>query len=459
MNFMRKCLLMFILLGSITKGFGQDKKEIIKLSVSEAQTYALQNNRIVKSAKIDINFATKQVKENLAVGLPQLNLSANYLHQFVIPELNLGPFLDVNSLPPTGYLTKNDFTNAYKPSLSFPLGVRNNTTFDFTVSQLIFSGEYLVGLQATKVVKEMSEKALVKTEYQTKESVANTYYLIIVLGESLKVLNASLESVNQTYNDMAKMNQQGFNEETDVDQIKISWSNLKRLITSIESQKETSVKLLKFQLGMDFSQEIALTDSIQGFISEGNMQYLVSPEYNVAKSIDYQLVSDQTDISALLLKREKSKYLPSIAGFYRHEEQTNKPSFNFAVKDVVGATLSFPIFTSGQRNAKISEARFNLDKSELNKEDVRQGLIMEFETALNNYQTAYNNFTTNKESIILSKRVYDKTLIKYHEGVSTSFELSQNQSQYLTSETAYYNSILSLLNAKVKLDRILSNSK
>jgi len=455
---MRKYLLMFIILGSITKGFGQDKKELIKLSVSEAQTYALQNNRTVKSAKIDINFATKQVKENLAVGLPQLSLAANYLHQFVIPELSFGSYLDVNSLPPTGYLTKDDIANAYKQSPSFPLGVANNTTFDFTLSQLIFSGEYLVGLQATKVVKEMSEKALVKTEFQTKESVANTYFLIIVLGESLRVLNESLESVDQTYNEMVKMNQQGFNEETDVDQIKISWSNLKRLITSIESQKETSTKLLKFQLGMDFSQEIVLTDSIQGFISEGNMQYLVSPEYNVAKSIDYQLLSDQTNISALMLKREKSKYLPSIAAFYRHEEQTNKPSFNFAVKDVVGATLSFPIFTSGQRNAKISEARFNLDKSELNKEDARQGLIMEFETALNNYQTAYNNFTTNKESIILSKRVYDKTLIKYHEGVSTSFELSQNQTQYLTSETAYYNSILSLLNAKAKLDRILSSS-
>ena len=455
---MRKYLLMFIVLGSITKGFGQDKKELIKLSVSEAQTYALENNRTVKSAKIDINFATKQVKENLAVGLPQLSLAANYLHQFVIPELSFGSYLDVNSLPPTGYLTKDDIANAYKQSPSFPLGVANNTTFDFTLSQLIFSGEYLVGLQATKVVKEMSEKALVKTEFQTKESVANTYFLIIVLGESLRVLYESLESVDQTYNEMVKMNQQGFNEETDVDQIKISWSNLKRLITSIESQKETSTKLLKFQLGMDFSQEIVLTDSIQGFISEGNMQYLVSPEYNVAKSIDYQLLSDQTNISALMLKREKSKYLPSIAAFYRHEEQTNKPSFNFAVKDVVGATLSFPIFTSGQRNAKISEARFNLDKSELNKEDARQGLIMEFETALNNYQTAYNNFTTNKESIILSKRVYDKTLIKYHEGVSTSFELSQNQTQYLTSETAYYNSILSLLNAKAKLDRILSSS-
>jgi outer membrane protein len=459
MNFMRKYLLLIVLLGSIIKLFGQDNKEIIKLSISDAQTYALQNSRAVKSAKIDIGIATKQVKENIAVGLPQLNLATNYQHQFVIPELSFGPYLDVNSLPDNVFLTKNDVTNAYKQSPLVALGVRNNTTFDLTLSQLIFSGEYLVGLQAAKVVKEVSQKALVKTEAETKETVADTYFMILVLGESIKVLNESMESVNQTYEEMSKMNKEGFNEETDVDQIKISRSNLKRLITSIESQKDISIKLLKYQLGMDFSQQIELTDSLPGFIKEGNMQYLISPVFNVEKSIDYQIISDQRDLSALLLKREQSKYLPSIAGFYRRHEQTNAPSFNFAVKDLVGVSLNLPIFTSGQRTARISQARFNLEKTELTKENTQQGLIMEFETALSNYQTAYNNFTTNKESITLSKKVYDKTLIKYHEGVSTSFELTQNQSQYLTAESTYYNSILALLNAKARLDRILSSSK
>ncbi len=458
MNFMRKCLLTFVISGLVFRGFSQENNETLKLSVSSAQTYAIQNNRSVKSAKIDIDIATKQVKENVAIGLPQLGLSANYQHQFVIPELSFGPYLDVNSLPDNVYLTKNDVQDAYKESPPVPLGVKNNTTFDFTVSQLIFSGEYIVGLQAFKVLKDVSEKALVKTEAQTKESVANTYFLILVLGESLKVLNESLKSMDQTYNDLIKMNQQGFNEDTDVDQIKISWSNLKRLITSIESQKEISLKLLKYQLGMDFSKQIMLTDSIQGFILEGNMQYLTSPVYNLEKSVDYQIVTNQVDLSSLLLKREQSKYLPTISAFYRRHEQTNQPSFNFAVKDMVGATLSLPIFTSGQRNARISQARFNLEKSVLNKANAEQGLIMEFETALSNYQTAYSNFITNKESIILSKKVYDKTLIKYHEGVSTSFELSQNQSQFLTSEATYYNSILSLLNAKAKLDRILESN-
>ncbi len=458
MNFMRRYLLMFILLALIAQGYSQDNKEILKLSISEAQSFALLNNREVQSSKIDVKSADKKVWETLAVGLPQMNLAANYLHQFVIPEINLGPYLDLNALP-DGVLNKTDLVNAYQPSPSFPLSVRNNTAIDFTVSQLIFSGQYFVGLQATKVFKKVTEKNLVKIENQTKETVADTYYLILVLGENGRLLKESLKSVDQTYNELVKMNEQGLNEETDVDQIKINKSNIQTLITSLESQKDISMKLLKYQLGVGFDRVIELTDSLPGIIKQGNIQYLTSPEFNVNNSIDYQLVSNQEKISNLMLKLERSKYLPTISSFYRHEEQTNQPSFNFAVKNVVGASLTLPIFTTGMRNARVSEAKFDLEKSQLAKTNAEQGLIMEFETARSNYQTAYSNFNTNRESMNLSKKVYDITVIKYKEGVSSSFELTQNQNQFLTAESNYYNSVLLLLNTKAKLDRILSSSK
>jgi outer membrane protein TolC len=454
---MLKYLLMFVLLGSIVKGFGQDKKETLKLSISEAQTYALQNNRTIQSAKIDIQSADKKIWENLASGLPQFNIAANYLHQFKIPTLNFGPVLDVNSLP-DGVLTKQNVMDAYKNSPPIALGVGDNTTIDFTVSQLIFSGEYLVGLQATKILKQETEKGLTKTENETKESVAGTYALVLVLGENEKVLNESLKSVDQTYNELVKMNEQGLNEETDVDQVKITKSNIQSLINSIDAQKEISVKLLKFQLGLEFDQKIELTDSLPGIINEGNIHYLTSPQFDLNKSVDYQLVNIQQTVAQALLRLEKSKYLPTLAAFYRHEEQTNQPAFSFAIKDVVGATLSFPIFTSGARNARVSQAKFDVQKAQLAKENAGQALIMEFETARDNYQTAFSNFNNNKESMALSKKVYDKTIIKYKEGVSSSFELTQNQNQFLTSESNYYNSVLALLNAKAKLDRILSVS-
>jgi len=455
MNFMRKYLLMVIILGSLMKVFGQDKNEILKFSISEAQTYALQNNRAIRAGKIDVSSMDKQIWANIATGLPQINFDANYQHQFVIPTLNLGPYLDVNSLS-DGVVTKSDLVNAYKNSPSFALGVRNNTILNFTLSQLIFSGEYLVGLQAAKVVKQVTQKSLIKTEDQTKETVATTYYLVLVLEENARVLRESLKSTDQTYSDLVQMNREGFNEETDVDQMKIGRSNIQTLITSIEAQKELSLKLLKYQLGIGFERTIILTDSLPGIIIQGTNQYLATPEYNVKNSIDFRMITDQEKLSSLLLKRQQSKLLPTISAFYRHQEQTNMPAFNFAVKDIAGATLTLPILTSGLRLATIGQAKFDLMKTRMNKENVEQGLIMEFETAKSSYQTAYSNYITNKESLDLSKKVYDKSVIKYKEGVSTSFELTQNQAQFLTAESNYYNSVLSMMNAKAKLDRILS---
>lgn len=454
MNLIRKSLFVIITTGFVLKGFGQGNNEILKLSIAEAQAYAMENNRIVKSSKIDISLADKKIWENLALGFPQVSLTANYLHQFVVPEISFGPFLDKNLLP-DGVLTKQDFVNAYKDSPPIPLGVMDNTTFDLTLSQLVFDGQYFVGLKAARVVKQVSEKAFVKSEDQIKESVADTYYQLLVLQENIKLLKESRKALDQTYDELVKMNQQGLNEETDVDQMNISRSNIQTLITSLESQKEISVKLLKYQLGLGFEKQVTLTDSLTTIIEEGNTMYLSSPEFKLQNSVDYQMIGIQEKISELLLKLQKAKYLPSISAFYRHQEQTNQPSFNFAVKDVIGATLNFPIVTSGMRSASVSQAAYDLEKIRLNKLDAEQGLTMEFETAWNSYQTAFSNFTTNHESMDLSKKVYDRTVIKYREGVSSSFELAQNQNQFLSAENNYYNSLLSLLIAKAKLDRIL----
>ncbi len=455
MNFKMKYLLILFSPVIFLNGFSQDIKEPIRLSVEEAQSYALQNNRAMKNARIDLLSADKRIWETISMGLPQLGLSANYQHQFVVPEVSFGSYLDP-SLLPNGYITNTDIMNAYVASPTVPLGVKDNTTFDFTLSQLIYSGEYIVGLQATKVFKEISVNSLAKTESVTKENIAGTYFLYLVLGESQRVLSASLASVEKTYDEVVKLNQQGFNEETDVDQIKINLSNLQRLLASVVAQRDVSIKLLKYQMGMDLDQNLVLTDSLSPLIQEGNMQYLSPPSFDFEKSIDYKIVRNLESSSALNLKREKSRYHPTISAFYRRHEQTNQPSFNFQVKDLVGVGLNIPIFTSGMRSSKVSQAKFDLEKAQINTENASEGLILEFETALTTYQTAFSNFVTNSESIVLTRKVYEKTLIKYQEGISTSFDLSQNQTQFLNSESAYYNSILTLLNAKAKLDRILT---
>jgi outer membrane protein len=356
----RKFLLMLLIQGMFPLLSGQSTDHL-RLSVSQAREFALINNRTIQSSRIDIGLADKKIRENLATGLPQVSIEANYLHQFVVPEISFGPFLNTDALP-DGLVTGTDIRNAFEDSPTIPLGVMDNTVIDFTLSQLVFNGQYFVALKAAKVVRQLSEKNLIRTEDQVKEDIAVSYYLILVLQENIRLLQETRKSLDKMYEETAGMNKQGLNEETDVDQVNINRSNVVTMITSLESQKDIAMKQFKYLLGVDFEQPVELTDSLNGIIETGNITYLSSPGFNIQNSIDYQLINVQENVSEQLLKLEKAKYLPVIAAFYRHQEQTNQPAFNFAVKDVIGASFSLPIFQSGIRSAKVSQAKFELQK-------------------------------------------------------------------------------------------------
>lgn len=444
----------------------QEKQDTLRLSVLEAQKYAVEYNRSVKSAQIDIEIAKKVVMETTSIGLPQFAVTANYQHIFIVPELSFpvsgftqSPLVPGSPVDGLQQFTSIGGLNQYLYNgPAIPLGTKDNTTFNFTLSQLIFSGEYIVGLQAARIFKEVSEKAYLKSELTTKESVTGSYYLVLVLSENIRVLKQSAELMDKTAGEIAQMNAQGFVENTDVDQMKINKSNLTNLVQSLEGQREVALKLLKFQLGLDFSQGLVLTENLNSIVNQGNLEYLFPGDFNLNSSIDYKIMENQVQLQSANLRRAQSAYLPSIAGFYQHQEMTNTPAFNFQPKDVIGVSLKLPIITSGQRMSKVSQGKLNLEKAKLGQDMTAQSLIMEYETAKNNYQTAYLNYNNNKESLALSEKIYKKSIVKFKEGVSSSLELTQSQSQYLTAESNYYNSIISLLQAKAKLDRILATN-
>jgi outer membrane protein TolC len=426
-------ILALFALASLGRGQEIEKKDTMKLSLKDAQNYALEFNRDIKSSKIDIEMAKKKVWETTAIGLPSVTFSADYQHQFVVPEMSIA-----EGAPP------------------IKLGVNDNTTFKLQATQLIFSGEYIVGLQASRVYKELSESSLVSSELKTTETVSTSYYLVLVLDENIAILKESAALLSKTLNEITKIHEQGFTEDTDVDQLKINLSTLESSIISLEGQRKVSDQLLKLQMGMDIDKPIVLSDSLASFVEKES--YVETPVFTLENSINYKLLETQESLMSLSLKREKWKFLPTLSAFYLHTQLLNEPPINFTPKDIVGLSLSIPLFSSGQRFSKVKQAKLDLEKTQLSKEQASAGLILEFNSSLNTYETAQKNYTTNKESMELSQKIYDKSIIKYKEGIISSMDLTQTQNQYLTAQANYYNSVVEFLNAKAALDRILSTN-
>lgn len=435
----------------------------LKFSLKQAQDYAIINNINAKNSAIDIKLAKKKIWETTAIGLPQVNAQANYQHLFVVPELDFGGTSFLNTILPEGkQITSNDILNKNvfldsEPGVPIPLGVKDNTTLDITVSQLVFSGEYLVGLQAAKVFSKMSEQSQKKTELELKESIGNTYSLVLVLEQTKKTLEQSLDNLKKTLADMQEMNKQGFIENTDVDQIELTSLNLTNGVNSLSRQVGASRDLLKFQMGLSFDTEIVLTDNLESTIGTMGLESVLPAKFNVDNNIDYQILSVQEKLGYLNLKREKSGYLPSLAAVYRHTEKVNKPAFDFAPTDVFQLSLNIPIFSSGQRIVKVQQRQLELEKITNTKNNMANGLQLEFVNARNEMTSAYEKFLNEKKNIELTNRIYEKTLIKYKNGLSSSLDLTNAQNQYLSAQSNYNTAIYSLITAKNKLDKLTNN--
>lgn len=412
--------------------------EIMSFSLSEAIEFSWENNTDIRNSNLDIESAKKEVWKTTAIGLPQA--TANFDYQHLPGEL---------------------------PSLFFPsgdgsveeirLGVKNSSTYSVTLSQLVFSGEYIVGLQAAKTYLKLSENSLEKSRNDVKSNTSSAYYTILLLENNRKILDSSLVNNRSILAETKAMAETGFLESTDYDQFSIVINTLENGIKAIDRQINLAYRLFKINLGLDETAEITLTQSIDDLLNEVEYANLLSKEFILDNNIDYRILKTNEKISELSLKREKSSFLPTLSAFYLYQDKTNKADFDITFNHILGLSVALPIFSSGQRVASVSQARINLNKSTNTREQVGETLLMAVQQVRGDFQTAFESYSTESLNVELSEKIYQKTLVKFREGVASSLDVTQAHNQYLDAVNAYTTAVLEVLNAKTALEIILSN--
>lgn len=425
-------MLAFLLIIGIATG-----QEKLTFSVEEAMDYAVRNNYSVINAELDIESARKEVWKTAATGLPQVNGTLDYQY-----------------LP--GDLPVLSFPDNMGGTQDVTLGVKSSATYNVTVSQLVFSGEYIVGLQAARVYMNLSRQSAEKAGEETKELISSSYYTILVLERNLEILDSSKINLESIVRETGALVETGFLEETDYDQLLITFNTVENSIQAVERQIALAYKIFKIQLGLKINDEIELTDQLDRLVLDAEDETLLLTEFVLENNIDYQILATQERLSLMQLRREQARFLPSVSGFYLYQDKTQKADFDVTFNHVLGLNLSVPIFSSGQKLASVSQARITFEQSKNNKTTLSENLLLGYEQARADLLDAYNNFDTQKQNVDLARTIYEKTYVKYREGVVSSMDLTQANDQYLNAYSTLNGTVLTLLSARTRLEKILN---
>lgn len=445
--FQKVLSLLFIIMNTIGLQLTAQENGL-SFTLKEAQEYAIKNGYSSRTAIKEVEKSERVVKETIATGLPQINATGNY-QKYVQTPTQLIPGAAIG-------MPEQEFVEVF-------FGTEQSMGIDIKAEQLLFDGSYFIGLQASQVFLELSKNDLQKTKNDIRHMVTQAYGAALVSEENVDILKENAQNLEQNFNESKALYENGFIEEQDRDQMELLLISAKNAHENGIRQMTISRNQLKFIMGIPIESKVELTEDLTQLIQPNLEQSFLENDLNLQGHIDFKIISTREKASELLLKQQKSLNLPRLSAFYSYQQNSFSNEFDFFgdaqwfPAQLIGLNVNVPIFSGLGRHHKTQQAKIELEQVAIAREQVEEQLKVQAANSKSEYTFALNQYNSANDNLNLAKSIYEKTKIKYKEGISTSLELTQANNQLLEVQGNYINASLQLINAKSNLDQALNN--
>lgn len=426
-------LLLFMLFLMVSAAGAQEK---LVLDLKGAKSHALQYNKTLKNSGLAVDQSQERIREALTAGLPQLSANA-------------------------------DYSNAMgaKISIRFPgqapaeIPIKPQSNLNLQVNQLLFSGNYFVGIQLARLGASLSEKNLEKSEQEVIAQVTDGYYLVLMSQEMLTLLEKNMDNLKQMYEKTAALEKVGIIERTDVDLLSVQISALQNAVNSSQRQLEMAQNMLRLLLGTSAETGIELTESLSQVLTQANNRNLLTQTFQVQQNLDFQLMQFQEQLVEKQVLMQKANYLPTLVSFYTRTEKLLKPDFDMSPKNMVGLRLSIPIFSGGSNSSKVRQAKIDLETTRNTRALLMEQLEIQEKQLSFNLRNAQETYTNQVKNLDVSRRVYNNLKLKFEHGLISGLDLVNADNNFVKAETDYISAVYQLLHAQVELDKLYGQLK
>src|SRR5690606_14691490 len=259
-----------------------------------------------------------------------------------------------------------------------------------------------------------------------------------------KILEQSVSRLEKLLSDQTEMFKNGFAEKLDIERTQVTLNNLKTSFSQITNLVQLGYAALKFATGLHQTDSIVLTDDLNSeMLKEGILEMAENFRYEDRNEIG--LLNTMEELNSLDLQRYKLGKIPTIAAFWNFSENAQRQKFNFFSSkedwyktSVVGLNISVPIFSGFSQNRRIEKARLNLEKTRNNITDLKRAIDLQQVSAINTLKNALSAVEVQERNMELAEKVFNTTKIKFEQGLGSSFEILQAQTEFETAQSNYF---------------------
>ena len=449
---MKKYIIILCALLSL-QGYGQDKP--YSFSLQQAISFAIDSSYATINSRRDISKVLKRKWEATAMGLPQID--ANFSYQNNLSQR-------VSLLPAAAFDNTTSVINTVEeffgiqatgtpiaPQGFVPIvfGTKQNIGASATLTQLIFDGSYLYALEGVKSLLSFNENLNEKTNLEVRKQVIEAYANVLVADAFIAITKNNIANLEKNLFEATKVYENGLIEQQAIQQLEITLLDEKTQLSNAQRSFNIAKQLLNLTLGISVDKNVVLTNTLEGLTSDNISLALLDNTLEIEKNLDYKLAENLTSQRMIELKLEQSQGMPSLNGFISSDQ-------NWYQSSAFGITLNVPVFSSGMRNARNQQAKIALDQAKTDFDQTIQRVKLDFERAKSNYQYSLERYQNTEKNLVLARSIEHKNQVKFKEGLATSFDLRQAQSQLFRVQQQHLNAMVEIINAKAEMETVLN---
>ncbi|MBC5991243.1 TolC family protein [Pontibacter sp. SD6] len=403
------------------------------LTLQESIKYALEHNESIKKASYDELFSKYQINEVRSAGLPQVDVKGSA----------------IRTLEKSMIALPADFNPEGTGPLIKPMGTDNTIQAGLSVSQLLFSKSYFVGLKAAKSAEDLYRIRKEMTTEDVIYNVGSAYYQVLQTKEQFNSINANLDKLNQLEKILTLQYKNDLVKKVDVNRIKVSKINLQNQKENLEAGYVQQLNVLKFFMGMPLEEQLTLGASADNVLLEEHPN-LTSNIETATERAQFKILNKQKELKALEIENIRAGYYPSLAAFgnYNYQSQYDGQMIGnsgamWFPNSQVGLQLNIPVFDGLRKAAQVQQRQLELKKLDLDIQQYNRNTQVELSNALSQLGNSQNNIAAQQRNVALAQEVYDTTNKLYKEALAPLSDL-------LNAETALREALTNLNNEKLK---------
>ncbi len=460
---LKRLTLAIVLVGM---GFTATAQQTLQLSLSEAQQYAIEHNATMKNADLEVKKAEMERWKTLSSMLPSVKAGFDYQNMCGY-TMNFGGGGSMMSMMPDsvtigGVTMPISFPSSGSSNTSSSGGIAMNPSGTFSLTAAVaLSGAQVVGTMMQKLAIEMTDLSRQQTEQQTRSQVKNVYVSILVMEQTVGLLDSSLANLESLAATSQAAVNVGAAEQVDADKLQVQVASMKSSINSTKRSLQMLRNSLLLQLGADVNSTVELTTPINDILSIEGAASILNTPFHIENNYNYQLLAKNEELATRQVNMAWMDFLPTISAYYQYSAKTyfgKDEGFNMTPPNMIGASISMPLLSSGTRYASVKSAKIAQQETANSRRQAEDGLRVQFNQLQYDLVTALENYDIQSRNLDVTRRVFDNVTEKYKFGRASSLEVTTASTDIISAQSNYIQAVMSVISAQVALEDMLNNN-